>query len=118
MRVASPVALRALYAAARIVVVSLKAQLLLPLAGLFAPCCDADIRCRRKARNLTGGLLSEFGLVIPQGISHIARRVPESIEDAENDLTGSFRSLIGRLMDHLEELDLQVRGLEAQIRLF
>jgi transposase len=74
------------------------------------------VKARTAQANQIRGLLSEFGLVIPQGISHIARRVPELIEDAENDLTGSFRSLIGRLMDHLKELDRQVRELEAQIQ--
>ncbi len=74
------------------------------------------VKARTAQANQIRGLLSEFGLVIPQGINHIARRVPELIEDAENDLTGSFRSLIGRLMDHLKELDRQVRDLEAQIQ--
>jgi transposase len=74
------------------------------------------VKARTAQANQIRGLLSEFGLVIPQGISHIARRVPELIEDAENDLTGSFRSLIGRLMNHLKELDRQVRELEAQIQ--
>lgn len=31
--------------------------------------------------NQIRGLLSEFGLVAPQGISHIVQRVPESIVD-------------------------------------
>jgi transposase len=42
--------------------------------------------------------------------------VPALIEDATNELTGSFRVLIQRLMEHLKELDRQVRELEAQIQ--
>lgn len=38
-----------------------------------------------------------FGLVIPKGIAHIAQRVSELIEDATNELPGSFRLLIKRL---------------------
>lgn len=74
------------------------------------------VKARTAQANQIRGLLSEFGLVVPQGISHIARRVPELVEDAANDLTGSFRLLIERLMEHLKELDRQVRELEAQIQ--
>ncbi len=58
--------------------------------------------------NQIRGLLSEFGLTIPQGIGHIATRVPESVEDANNELPGSFRVLIQRLFDHLKQLEPQV----------
>jgi transposase len=74
------------------------------------------VKARTAQANQIRGLLSEFGLVIPQGITYIARRVPELIEDAANDLTGSFRLLVERLMEHLKELDRQVRELEAQIQ--
>jgi transposase len=74
------------------------------------------VKARTAQANQIRGLLSEFGLVIPQGITHIARRVPELIEDAANELTGSFRLLVERLMEHLKELDRQVRELEAQIQ--
>jgi transposase len=74
------------------------------------------VRARTAQANQIRGLLSEFGLVVPQGISHVAQRVPELVEDASNELTGSFRVLIQRLMEHLKELDRQVRELEAQIQ--
>jgi transposase len=74
------------------------------------------VKARTAQASQIRGLLSEFGLVIPQGITRIARRVPELIEDAPNDLTGSFRLLVERLMEHLKELDRQVRELEAQIQ--
>ena len=61
-------------------------------------------------------MLAEYGLVIPQGICHIAKRVPEIIEDARTNLPGSFRLLIQRLVDHLKELDRQVGEMEAQIQ--
>ena len=73
------------------------------------------VKARTAQANQVRGLLGEFGLVIPQGIANIAKRVPELIEDAANELTGSFRLLVDRLMDHLKELDKQVSELEAQI---
>jgi hypothetical protein len=38
------------------------------------------------------------------------------IEDASNELTGSFRLLVDRLMDQLKELDRQVAEPESQIK--
>jgi len=76
------------------------------------------VKARTAQANQIRGLLTEYGIVIPKGISHIAKRVPEILEDGENDLPGSFRLLIGRLVDHLKELDRQVGELEVQIQLW
>jgi transposase len=74
------------------------------------------VKARTAQANQIRGLLAEYGLIIPQGINHIPKRVPEIIEDGENALPGSFRLLIGRLVDHLKELDRQVGELEAEIQ--
>jgi transposase len=73
------------------------------------------VRARTAQANQIRGLLGEFGLVIPQGIHHIAERVPALLEDASNELPLAFRQLIDRLTCHLKELDQQVRELERQI---
>lgn len=73
------------------------------------------VKQRTAQANQIRGLLSEFGLIIPQGVAHLARRVPEVLEDASNELPGSFRLLIARLMEHLKELQRQAAELEAQI---
>src|SRR6218665_3967493 len=52
-----------------------------------------------------------YGLIVPQGIGYIASRVPELIEDAGNEVPGSFRVLVQR-----KELGRQVQELEAQIQ--
>lgn len=74
------------------------------------------IKARTAQANQIRGLLAEFGLIIPQGIDHIATRVPELIEDATDELPGSFRLLVERLLDHLKVLDKQVIELEVQIK--
>lgn len=74
------------------------------------------VKARTAQANQIRGLLAEFGIVIPQGISHIAKHVPEIIEDVENDLPGSFRLLIQRLVDHLKVLDQQIGELELEIQ--
>lgn len=71
---------------------------------------------RTAQANQIRGLLAEFGLVMPQGLSHVKGRVRDLIEDASNELPGSFRQLIERLLDHLMVLDRQVNELEAQIK--
>jgi transposase len=73
------------------------------------------IKARTAQGNQIRGLLGEYGLIIPQGIGNIAKRVPSLIEDATNELPGTFRVLIDRLLEHLKALDRQVAELEAQI---
>lgn len=73
------------------------------------------VRPRTAQANQMRGLLGEFGLVMPRGITSIAQHVPQLIEDASNELPGSFRLLIQRLTDHLKELDRQVAEIETQI---
>ncbi|KVT17053.1 hypothetical protein WT24_03485 [Burkholderia sp. MSMB1078WGS] len=73
------------------------------------------VRARTAQANQMRGLLGEFGLVMPWGITSIAQHVPQLIEDASNELPGSFRLLIQRLTDHLKELDRQVAEIETQI---
>lgn len=73
------------------------------------------VKARTAQANQIRGLLAEYGIVIPQGIGHIAKRLPEILEDGENDLPGTFRELLDRLGDHLKELDRQVGELEVQI---
>lgn len=74
------------------------------------------VRARTAQANQILGLLGEYGLVVPQGIAYIAQRVPPLIEDAENELPGTFRLLIQRLLDHLKALQEQVDEIEVQIK--
>ena len=73
------------------------------------------VKTRTAQANQIRGLLTEYGIVLPQGISHVAKRIPEIVEDAENDLPDVFRQLLVRLRAHLVELDRQVKELEQQI---
>ena len=76
------------------------------------------VKARTSQANQIRGLLSEFGIVIPQGIQSIGKRMPDILEDAENGLPGTMRRLLERLNDHLKELDRQVKELELQIKLW
>lgn len=74
------------------------------------------VRQRTAQANQIRGLLAEFGIVIPQGIRHITRHLPEILEDAENTLPGAFRQLLRQLGEHLKTLDELVRAMEVQIQ--
>ncbi|MGR8024911.1 IS110-like element ISBcen3 family transposase, partial [Burkholderia cenocepacia] len=74
------------------------------------------VKARTAQANQIRGLLAEFGLVIPQGIAHIAQRVPELLDSDTCALPGPFRLLVLRLMEHLKLLDQHVRELETQIQ--
>jgi len=76
------------------------------------------VKTRTAQANQIRGLLSEFGIVIPQGIGSIAKRMPDILEDAENSLPGTMRRLLERLNGQLKELDRQVEELELQIKLW
>jgi transposase len=73
------------------------------------------VKARTAQGNQIRSLLGEFGLVIPQGICHVAQRVPALLEDASNELPLAFRRLIERLTEHLKVLDQQARDFERQI---
>lgn len=72
------------------------------------------VKARTAQANQIRGLLSEFGVIIPQGIANIASRLPEIME--KSDLPGSFRDLLQRLYDYLKELDKQVDEMETKIQ--
>lgn len=74
------------------------------------------VKARTAQANQIRGLLAEFGIVIPKGISHIATHVPEILEDGQNGLPGLMRGLIQRLGENLKVMDQQVQELEQQIQ--
>jgi hypothetical protein len=74
------------------------------------------VKAKTAQANQIRGLLGECGVVVPQGIDYIAQRVPALIEDAANELPGTFRLLVSRLLDHLKLLHQQVDEIESQIK--
>ncbi len=76
------------------------------------------VKARTAQANQIRGLLAEYGIVVPLGIHHITKRLPEILEDGENDLPGVFRQLLQRLGEHFKALDRQVADLEVQIQIW
>lgn len=76
------------------------------------------VKARTAQANQMRGLLSEFGIVISQGIRSISKCMLDILENTENGLPGTLRKVLERLNIHLSELDCQVKELELQIKLW
>jgi len=76
------------------------------------------MKARNAQANQIRGLLGEFGIVLPQGIGQLRRRLPEIVEDSNNDLPRLMRTLLRRLLAQLQQLDQQVSELEREIVLW
>jgi len=74
------------------------------------------IRNRTALVNQTRGLLSEYGIIAPQGIQHIRKQLPLIIEDAKNELTPLARELFNELYTDLVALDKKIVSLEKKIQ--
>lgn len=73
------------------------------------------VAARTAQGNQIRGLLAEFGLVVPKGLTALKRRLSDILEDAENGLPGAFRELLQTLANHLSELNRQVEDITQRI---
>lgn len=65
--------------------------------------------------NQIRGLLSERGIIIPQGINNVRKQLPLILEDAENDLTGIAREVFGEQYENLRRLDDEIKEQDRRI---
>ncbi|RLA20613.1 MAG: IS110 family transposase, partial [Gammaproteobacteria bacterium] len=71
---------------------------------------------RRTAQaNQIRGLLMEYGMIIPQGITYIRKSIPQILEEADNELTVMFRELLSGLYDEMVHLDERIKTLESKL---
>jgi transposase len=72
------------------------------------------VKARTAQANQIRGLLSEYGMVLPQGIKLLAQ--VRGLLDEREDLPGVFKQLIGMQLDHLKELEDRIVEAEWQIQ--
>src|ERR1700693_671536 len=77
-----------------------------------------SMKQRNAQANQLRGLLAEFGIVLPQGITHLRSQLPEILEDGDNGLPGLMRALLSRLEAQLAQLEQQLAALEREIVLW
>jgi transposase len=74
------------------------------------------VRQRVALSNHMRGVLSEYGIVMPQWVKVITRRLPELLEDAENDLPMLARHLLAELKAEHDQLIERIERLEQQLK--
>jgi transposase len=70
---------------------------------------------RTALANQIRGLLTEYGIVVPQGIARLRRALPLVLEDAENGLPGLAREVIVALQERLQDLDQRLATYDRRI---
>ena len=63
------------------------------------------LRDRTALCNSMRGLLGEYGIILPKGVSALRKSIHGLLEDAENGLSLHFRTLLARRYEQLVELD-------------
>jgi transposase len=69
---------------------------------------EARVGERTALCNQMRGLLAEYGIVLPQGVGVVRKRVPELLEEAGNGLSDFFRPLLADCYQQLKELDAHI----------
>ncbi len=65
--------------------------------------------------NQTRGLLGEYCLVVPVGINQLRKAIPFLLDDANNDLSDLFRTLLSHRYDQLVQLDKDIKFYTDQL---
>ena len=66
--------------------------------------------------NQLRGLLAEYGVILPQGVNRLRRRLPELLEDGENGLSDLFRQLLAQGYQQLQELDGHIESYTQEMK--
>jgi transposase len=73
------------------------------------------MKTRIATANRLRGLLLEFGVRIPKGVSYVHKRVPDELEDASNELPGALRVALHDEYEQFQQLQRRIERLQAQI---
>ena len=73
------------------------------------------VSSRTQLANQIRGLLTEYGIVLPQHVSQLRRGLPLILEDATNELTAFSRRLFASLYDELLSLEEKIQAVDVQI---
>lgn len=74
------------------------------------------VRQRVAVSNHIRGVLAEYGIVLPQGVKVLTRRLPELLEDAENALPMLVRHLLAELKAEHDQLQERIGRCEQQLK--
>ena len=74
------------------------------------------MKARNTVANRLRGMLLEFGIRIPRGVSQVGQRVPEELEDAGNELPGVLRIGLRDEYELFKALDQRLQRVQQQIQ--
>jgi len=74
------------------------------------------VRQRVALSNHMRGVLSEYGIVVPQGVKVLSRHLPEILEDADNALPMLARHLLAELKAEHDQLMERIYRCEQQLK--
>ncbi|SFC02227.1 IS110 family transposase [Collimonas sp. OK412] len=77
---------------------------------------EGAVKARTAQANQIRGLLTEYGMVLPQGIVHIEKMLPSMLADMHNALPGFLIQLFQILLDNFRHLDQLAQEIENAIR--
>jgi transposase len=66
--------------------------------------------------NQIRGLLAEFGLVVPLGVSRLRRELPQILAGADERLPALARQVLGELSEQMKALEQRISAYDRQIR--
>lgn len=66
--------------------------------------------------NHVRALLSEYGIVLPQGITHIRTHLRPILVDTDNEITSILREVLYELLDEFLRLDERVKTLDHKLK--
>ena len=75
------------------------------------------IQQRTALVNQIRGLLSEYGIIVPQGITYIRKQLPQILESQENELTKLGLEIFSDLYQELSRSDQEIKSLDKKIDL-
>ncbi|MBN4053149.1 IS110 family transposase [bacterium AH-315-L15] len=78
---------------------------------------EGRIKERTALCNQLRGLLGEYGLVLPKGVSALRSRLPELLEDADNGLSDLFRPWLAEVYRQLQQLDERIDYYSQAVKL-
>ena len=73
------------------------------------------VKNRTALVNQLRGLLLEYGIVIPQGLYRLRKRLPGILEDADNGLSFAFRDLLQSLAQELRTIDASIAAVTRRL---
>lgn len=65
--------------------------------------------------NQVRGLLAEYGIIVPKGVSKIRKELPGILEDAENELSHAGRRLFADLYEEIGEKDKKIKAYDIKV---